>query len=251
MSGLAPITPDWPAPDNIVALTTTRSGGVSSAPFDSFNVAAHVADDLASVEANRQALLNHCQGLNQIQWLNQIHSATVVTAGETVCPDADASMTHQSGLACAVMTADCLPLIICDKRGEQIAAAHAGWRGLAGGVIDNTIAKFTGQKSDLMVWLGPAISQANFEVGDEVRQQFLKAFDDNDQDEVSQAFQASVNRAGHYFADLYQLARLRLKSLGVSNIYGGNLCSFADRQRFYSYRRDGQTGRMVTLIYKR
>lgn len=250
MSGLQVITPDWPAPDNIVALTTTRICGVSLAPFDGFNVAAHVNDNAASVEANRQALLNYCEGLQKVQWLNQIHSANVVTAGAESCPDADASITTEPALACAVMTADCLPLIVCDKHGHQVAAAHAGWRGLASGVIDNTVAQFSASESELMVWLGPAISQANFEVGEEILQQFLAAFETKDQDKVHQAFQPNIHREGHYFADLYQLARIRFNALGITNIYGGNFCSFDDSQRFYSYRRDGQTGRMVTLIYK-
>jgi len=240
------IVPDWPAPDNIAALTTTRIGGVSSAPFNSFNVAAHVDDDLQTVETNRQWLLDHCEGLEQIQWLNQIHSNRVANAGQECCPDADACFTAQPAIACAVMTADCLPLIICDKQGEEIAAAHAGWRGLAGGVIDNTVAQFTAEKSDLLVWLGPAISQVNFEVGAEVRQQFLEAFGV----QAQQAFKANRYRDGHYFADLYQLARIRLKALGISHIYGGDFCSYDDSEQFYSYRRDGQTGRMVTLIYK-
>ena len=251
MSGLQLITPDWPAPDNIVALTTTRIGGVSSAPFNRFNVASHVDDKAVSVEANRQTLLNHCEGLHKIQWLNQIHSAKVIMAGAETCPDADASMTAEPALACAVMTADCLPLLVCDKYGYQVAAAHAGWRGLAGGVIDNTVAAFSAAGNELMVWLGPAISQANFEVGEEVLQQFLAAFETKDQDKVYRAFQPNRQHEGHYFADLYQLARIRLNALGIANIYGGNLCCFEDSQRFYSYRRDGQTGRMATLIYKR
>ncbi|ARN72819.1 peptidoglycan editing factor PgeF [Oceanicoccus sagamiensis] len=245
------ITPDWPAPDNIVALTSTRIGGVSGPPYDSFNVAAHVDDDPAKVEANRQRLFKYCQGIEQIQWLNQTHSATVVNAGDAVCPDADASFTPLPAIACAVMTADCLPLIACDQQGRQIAAIHAGWRGLAGGVIDATMAKFTVPSSEIMVWLGPAISQANFEVGEDVRQQFLQAFNNSDQAAVLQAFRENSHRPGFYFADLYQLARIRLNNLGISAIYGGDFCTYKDSDRFYSYRRDGQTGRMVTLIYKR
>jgi YfiH family protein len=243
------VTVDWPAPSHIVALTTTRIGGISLPPYDSFNQAYHVGDDAESVLANRLQLLQHCPDLEQIQWLDQIHSAIAVPATADSVPSADASYSDRLGVACAVMTADCLPLLVCDKAGQQVAAIHAGWRGLQAGVIDSTLANFNTAAEDLLVWLGPAISQPYFEVGGDVRLQFMQW--PMDSELIEQAFVSNPQRPGHYFADLYQLARLNLQALGVSQIYGGDYCSFADSTRFYSYRREAVIGRMVSMIYKR
>lgn len=241
---------DWPAAEHIIAFTTYREGGVSLPPFDSFNMGDHVGDQPTAVQLNRRRLLNHCQGLETIQWLQQLHGTAVATAGEQQLPAADACFTRDAGIACAVMTADCLPILLCDRHGDQIAAVHAGWRGLVAGVIENTIASFDA-RSELMAWLGPAISQPHFEVGVEVRQKFLATATAAEQNRTALAFVANADRPGFYFADLYQLARLRLQQLGVNEIYGGNTCSYTNEDRFFSYRRDGECGRMVSVIYKK
>lgn len=245
------IRPDWPAPENIVSLCTLRSKGLSSPPFDSFNVALHVGDDGSDVEQNRQLILSEHPDIDEIVWLEQIHSNRVVNEPEsgTQLHQADASITSKAGLACAVMTADCLPILLTDKQGQQIAAVHAGWRGMVAGVIENTVAQFTAPGNELLAWFGPAISARHFEVGSEVRDAFV-ASDQQLSEQITQAFVPS-NKEGHFYADLYQLATLKLNSLGVSKLYGGECCTYADAERFYSYRRDGQTGRMVTLIYKK
>lgn len=258
MSELAPLSshwlrPDWPAPVNIVALTTTRMGEGRAGPYSSFNIAGHVGDDKQMVSTNRLRLLQACDGLEHIQWLNQIHSTTLIEAGLSIAPDADGSFTAATGVACAVMTADCLPLLFCDANGYQVAATHAGWRGLAAGIIETTVAGFDASADDLMVWLGPAISQSHFEVGDDVRRVFVAAAAASSkpiQDEVSRAFLPISQRSGFYLADLYQLARIRLQALGITKVYGGDWCSYTDAERFFSYRRDGVCGRMVSLIYK-
>lgn len=208
----------------------------------------HVGDDPSRVRQNRQRLLAHCPGLQRIQWLQQVHGVTVVAADGAGCPQADASYTRKAGLACAVMTADCLPLLICDRAGTQVAAVHAGWRGLLDGVIERSVAAFA-DAAQLLVWLGPAISQRHFEVGAELRERFV-AQAGVAAERVAEAFVPAV-RAGHYYADLYQLARQRLDALGVQAVYGGEHCSYAESERFFSYRRDAQTGRMVSLIYRR
>jgi YfiH family protein len=240
------LIPDWPAPENVVALTTKRTGGVSSKPYQSFNLAHHVGDQPADVELNRQQLMTSCSELKRIQWLEQIHSDIAVKAGQQTLPQADASFTDQQGLACAVMTADCLPLLVCDQQGNEVAAIHAGWRGLLNGIIEKTVQAMSSQPEQLMVWMGPAISAAHFEVGPELREQFV-----NHSEAAEQAFLSSRERDGHYLANLYLLATLRLRALAVTQIYGGEHCTFADTERFYSYRRDGITGRMVSLIYRK
>lgn len=242
------IQPQWPAPDNIIAFTSCRQGGVSGSPFDQFNLAQHVGDDRNKVVANRQWLQQHCQGLQQIQWLNQVHGVDVIDAVGDEELTADACFTQQCGLACAVMTADCLPVLFCDQAGQQVAAAHAGWRGLFAGVLENTVMSFAVPRDQLLVWLGPAISQPNFEVGAEVRTQFLAAAADTEV--MAQAFITNKNNPQRYLADLYQLARHRLQVMGVKHIYGGDYCSYNDNNLFYSYRRESVTGRMASLIYR-
>lgn len=236
---------DWPAPAGIHAGTTLRYGGVSQQPFDSFNLATHVGDDLHSVEQNRMQLITTLGLQQQPLWLNQQHSTLVINADNTdksiQAPIADASYAARAGVVCAVLTADCLPILLCDEQGKQIAAVHAGWRGLLNGIIEKTVAKF--QNKPILAWLGPAISQQAFEVGEEVRRAFVQH-----SNQTECAFLKS--RAGKWSADLYQLATMRLNSAGVVNIYGGGYCSFNEQQRFYSYRRSGQTGRMASLIWK-
>lgn len=245
------IVADWPAPEGIVALTTSRLGGCSVGPYQSFNLAQHVGDNEHTVAANRQQLVQYCQGLGRIQWLNQLHGIAVAEAAGGAPVDADASVTDRPGLGCAVLTADCLPVLMCDRAGQQVAAIHAGWRGLAAGVLEATLGCFRAPPEELLAWFGPAISQPAFEVGHEVREAFLAATAADWQARVSAAFVASDSRPEHFFADLYQLARLRLQRAGLSAIYGGDRCSFNETEQFYSYRREGVTGRMASLIYKR
>ncbi len=255
MNGAYPfavVKPDWPAPGHIEAFTSCRSGGFSLPPYDEFNLGLHVGDDSDRVKRNRQQLLASCSGLEKIHWLQQVHGTRCVYAdGLGSCPEADASFTELKGVACAVMTADCLPLLFCDDRGRQVAAVHAGWRGLCAGVIEAAVAAFDVAPAGLLVWLGPAISRDYFEVGAELREQFLQAASGGQQANVAAAFVSNDDKPGHYFADLYALARSRLSSLGVENIYAEQSCTYADSACFYSYRRQAVTGRMVSLIYKK
>lgn len=244
------IRPDWPAPANVRALTTTRLGGVSAAPFDALNLGDHVGDDPAAVATNRKIVLDTCVGLGAISWLEQVHGTEVAAADGRRKQRADAQFTREESLACAIMTADCLPVLFCDRAGTQVAAAHAGWRGLCAGVLEATIARFD-DPSRLLAWLGPAIGPANFEVGSEVREQFLAATPAL-APQIAACFKPGVakhEKAQHYLADIYALARLRLRAAGVAAVYGGGLCTVADRAHFYSYRRDGRCGRGASLIY--
>ncbi|MCF7201598.1 peptidoglycan editing factor PgeF [Pseudomonas oligotrophica] len=234
------LLPDWPAPANVRACVTTRAGGVSLAPFETFNLGDHVGDAPAAVAENRQRLqqLLGCE----VSWLAQVHSCDVVPAAVAAGVVADASWSTERGRACAVLTADCLPVLFCDRAGTRVAAAHAGWRGLAGGVLENTLAALDVAPQELLVWLGPAIGPQAFEVGAEVRQAFVEAHP-----QASVAFVPSVN-AGRFMADLYALARIRLAAQGVAAVHGGGLCTFSD-PRFYSYRRTPQTGRFASLVW--
>ena len=208
------IAPDWPSPENVVAGTTMRT----------------TADDLLP---------------EGVSFLNQVHGATVVTAetvrGSQEAVDADAVVGFEPGDVCAVRTADCLPVLLCSADGRTIAAAHAGWRGLAGGVLENTVAAMQCRAADVVAWFGPAISQANFEVGEDVRSAFISA------DPAAEVL-FTANDRGRWQADLYGLARRRLHQCGVEAIYGGGWCTFADDQRFFSYRRAAETGRMVSFV---
>lgn len=234
------IVPEWPAPARVHALQTTRQGGYSHAPYDSLNLGTHVGEDAITVVANRN-LLNKFVPSEPI-WLEQVHGINVVHAEQAGCvPRADACVSHQPNAVCTVMTADCLPVLICDEAGSVVAAAHAGWRGLADGVIEATVAAMQVPPSSLMVWLGPAIGPDAFEVGEEVREIFLG--------HDSAADTAFRPHGEKYFADIALLARLRLQALGIQHIYGGDFCTYTDPTRFYSYRRDGRTGRMATMIW--
>lgn len=235
------LIPDWPAPLKVKALQTTRSGGASVAPYDTFNLGAHVGDAPLVVAHNRQLLASLLP--SEPVWLNQVHGTVVVDAGQTSCyPQADACISTHPGAVCVVMTADCLPLLLCNEQGSVVGAAHAGWRGLCDGVIEQTVHSMGVAPDTLMAWLGPAIGPQAFEVGDEVRAAFVAR-----QREAEAAFVPGA--PGKWFADIYQLARLRLNALGITRIYGGGLCTHTDRARFYSYRRDGATGRMGTFIW--
>lgn len=234
------LMPDWPAPANVRACVTTRSGGVSAAPFDTFNLGDHVDDDPAAVAANRAQLVEvlGCQPA----WLRQVHGIVVAEADPAVVIEADGNWTATPGIACTAMTADCLPALFCDCAGTRVAAAHAGWRGLVGGVLEATVQALSVAPQELLVWLGPAIGPAAFEVGAEVREAFVQQHA-----EAASAFVPSVN-AGRFMADIYQLARIRLAAIGVTAVSGGGLCTYND-PRFYSYRRSARTGRFASLIW--
>jgi len=233
------IVPDWPAPPRVRALSTTRAGGSGSGPYASFNLAAHVGDDPAVVAANRRLL---DPGIAPL-WLQQVHGTRCVdVAASADGVEADASWSRSSALACAVLTADCLPVLLCDDAGTVVAAAHAGWRGLAAGVIEATVAAMAVPGARLMAWLGPAIGPTAFEVGDEVRAAFLRQ-------DAAAATAFVPHGAGKWLCDLYALAARRLARLGVERVYGGGYCTFSEPERFFSYRRDGATGRMATLVW--
>ena len=251
MNELQMIQPDWPIPDNVVAFTTTRVGGVSKGVYQGFNLADHVGDNSTDVQANRARLLSTCEGLDSIKWLQQVHSTTAIDAGKVTEGElqaADASYTTQAGLACVVMTADCLPLLICQRQGQEVAAIHAGWRGLLDGIIEKTIHSMKSSPEDLLVWLGPAISDKHYEVGPEIYQQFVSR-----DPQAAKAFAPSPDTHHHYMANLYGLTKQRLEGAGipVHAVYGGDYCTYADSDQFYSYRRDGETGRIASLIYRK
>tara|TARA_R110001592_G_scaffold315880_4_gene592036 strand:- start:7596 stop:8375 length:780 start_codon:yes stop_codon:yes gene_type:complete len=252
------IVPNWPAPANVLALSTTRKGlagylGASVGAYSRFNLGDHVDDSLLNVAKNRAALLAACDNLDAILWLQQVHGIEVCEVSDVraapVC--ADASITQAKGLGCAVLTADCIPVLFCRIDGGEVAAAHAGWRGLCAGVLVNTVSAFNCPPQELMAWIGPAISQAHFEVGPEVYRAFLKEFSGVSKAQIENAFRPSAYKAGHFYADINALAQCQLQNLGVAWVGGGDLCTYADADRFYSFRRDGQTGRQVSLIYRR
>ncbi|MFT6989782.1 MAG: YfiH family protein [Paraglaciecola sp.] len=249
------IQPDWPAPNNVKAFTSCRSGGFSRAPYDSFNLAQHVGDDRYLVNKNRQQLPNY----QNFIWLNQTHSNICVdldvnsngNVADTMF-QADACFSTMKSQVCAIMTADCLPILLCDQQGTCVAAVHAGWRGLADGVIENTVSKMPVDTKALMAWMGPAISQRHFEVGKEIKEAFIdypQAFIDNSQ--------TTDNK---YFADLYDIAKQKMFALGITQVFGGEYCTYHQTDLFFSHRwathqamsgasHIATTGRMVSAIY--
>ncbi|MFT3850082.1 MAG: peptidoglycan editing factor PgeF [Propionivibrio sp.] len=240
------ITPDWPAPPNVRSLITTRQGGVSQGVYSSLNLGDHVNDDPAAVARNR-ALVSARIDVRAL-WLRQVHGTRAVDAAACLnsapegVPEADAAWTRRAGVACVVMTADCLPVLLCDRAGTVVAAAHAGWRGLLDGVLEATVDAMGVVGEELIAYLGPAIGPQAFEVGDEVRSAFVGASKN-----AAAAFQPG--HRGKWLADIYRLARLRLLATGVEQIHGGDFCTVTDAVRFFSYRRDGQTGRMASMIW--
>ncbi|ROL86997.1 peptidoglycan editing factor PgeF [Pseudomonas chlororaphis] len=234
------LIPDWPAPAGVKACVTTRAGGVSLAPFDSLNLGDHVDDNPEAVAENRRRLTD-CFSIKPA-WLKQVHGIDVVEADPSVVATADASWSATPGIACSAMTADCLPALFCDRAGTRVAAAHAGWRGLAAGVLEATLDSLKVVPEDVLVWLGPAIGPQAFEVGPEVREAFVRHLP-----QTEQAFVPSRN-PGKLMADIYTLARLRLAACGVTAVYGGGFCTVSD-PRFYSYRRSPRTGRFASLIW--
>jgi YfiH family protein len=252
------IIPDWPVPKNVRALQTTRRGGVSAAPYDSLNLGDHVGDAPQAVARNRQLFSPLLP--SEPVWLKQVHGTAVVYADATSClPQADACIATHRGAVCVVMTADCLPILLCDDAGSVVGAVHAGWRGLCDGVIERTVQAMAVPPQTLMTWLGPAIGPQAFEVGEEVRAAFISK-----QPQAADAFipspPAPLPLAGEggtvvpgegkkYLADIYLLARQRLEALSITRIYGGDLCTYTDNTQFFSYRRDGATGRMGSFIW--
>jgi YfiH family protein len=235
------IVPEWPAPAAVGARAPTRGGGVSSGPYSSLNLGEHVGDASAAVAENRARLTRHLP--SSPRWLTQVHGTTVVDAGSLSAPvEADASLTREAGVVCAVMTADCLPVLFCDRRGTVVAAAHAGWRGLAAGVLERTVVAMGAPPAEILAWLGPAIGPRAFEVGEEVREAFVA-------DDAAAVSAFVANDRGRWQADLYALAHRRLAACGVSAVYGGGLCTFTDGARFFSFRRSPVTGRMATLVW--
>lgn len=236
------IQPRWPAPARVRAAVTTRRGGCSIGPYASLNLGDHVGDDPQTVAANRARLREALALPSEPRWLRQVHGCAVADGAAAGTPaEADAAISRRVGEVCAVLTADCLPVLFCDRAGSRVGIAHAGWRGLAAGVLGAAV-RALDAPGELMAWLGPAIGPEAFEVGAEVREAFV---DKNAAH--ADAFRAS--RPNHWLADLYALARRELTVLGVEDISGGGFCTFADGERFFSYRRDGRTGRMASLIW--
>lgn len=244
MHSLSFIVPDWPAPANVKALQTTRNGGVSKTPYASLNLGEHVKDDLIAVAHNRQLLSPYLP--SEPVWVNQVHGVEVIDAAKSGClENADGAFATRKDVVCVTMTADCLPVLLCDKAGTVVAAVHAGWRGLCDGVIEAAIAKMPAQPSDILAWLGPAIGPDAFEVGSEVRAQFVE--------KDAQARSAFKPHGDKWLCDMYTIAKQRLNTLGVTQIYGGGVnaefCTYTDEARFFSFRRDNVTGRMASLIW--
>lgn len=246
------IVPHWPdLPAHVGALATTRHGGVSAAPYDDgaggggLNLGLHVGDDAVLVARNRALVEAHLPG--RPAWLSQVHGIDVIDAASTVDRPADASFATQSGAVCAIMTADCLPVLFADLDGNVVGAAHAGWRGLAAGVLGATVRAMHGAGAgEITAWLGPAIGPAAFEVGEDVRSTFLSALPG-----AHHAFVSYPGRSGKYLADMAMLAKLMLARDGITRVWGGDHCTVKEAQQFYSYRRDGVTGRQASLIWLR
>jgi polyphenol oxidase len=245
LSGIGWLAADWPAPAGVVAGTTLRQGGVSIGVYGSLNLAAHVGDDPVRVDENRRRVREQLRLPGEPVWLDQVHGTSVVRA-DTIAgrPVADGLVTSRRNVVCAVLTADCLPVVLASAHGNEVAVAHAGWRGLSAGILESTIAAMAAAPADLMAWLGPAISGAAFEVGDEVRNAFLAA-------DAAAAHCFHRNERGRWQADLDGLAVRRLERAGVNRIHGGGRCTFSEPEDFFSYRRDGQCGRQATFAYRR
>lgn len=237
------IVPQWPIPQGVGACSSTRIGGVSLPPYDSLNLGAHCGDNLTHVEENRSVFYAAANLPSKPVWLEQVHGKAVLklTGEPYVSKRADASYSNTPGTVCAVMTADCLPVLLCNKAGTEVAAAHAGWRGLCDGVLEETVACFKDKPENIIAWLGPAIGPAAFEVGPEVRDAFMA---------VDAKAQMAFRPAGDkYYADIYTLARQRLANVGIENVHGGDRCTHSEAGDFFSYRRDRITGRMASFIW--
>lgn len=244
------IVPHWPAPANVLTCITTRKGGHSSPPYEQNNLGLHVGDDPGKVQQNRTEVYSVLGLIKAPQWLEQIHGVKVIKAkADGLVRTADGSYTDEPGQACVVMTADCLPILLCDTKGTQVAAIHCGWRSLAKGIVFRALHKFSCPPESILAYFGPAISQTHFEVGIDVLEAFFKASRNLKHTENIAAAFAPATRPLHFYADIYALARAELNALGVTQLYGGDACTYGDSGRFYSYRRDGVTGRMASLIW--
>jgi purine-nucleoside/S-methyl-5'-thioadenosine phosphorylase / adenosine deaminase len=235
--------PEWPAPARVRAFATTRAGGGSVGPYASLNLGDHVGDAAAAVAANRRLVQAYLPA--EPLWLRQVHGVAVADAGlpQSGPPEADAAVARHAGQVCVVLTADCLPVLFCDTAGQVVAAAHAGWRGLLSGVLERTVDAMRVPPSEVLAWLGPAIGPTAFEVGEDVREAFIM----EDRLAASAFLPGAV--AGKWWADLPALARWRLARKRVTQVYGGTLCTYGDAEHFYSYRRDGVTGRLGSFIW--
>ena len=242
MPALQFLEPDWPAPARVRAFMTTRSGGVSAGTYASFNLATHVGDDEAAVAENRRRLRSALQLPSEPAWLEQVHGIDVAVLPRSAARPADASVSFERGEVCAVMVADCLPIFLASRDGDRVGLAHAGWRGLAAGVVEAAVTALDCDPGKLVAWLGPAIGPAAFEVGPEVREAFTVH-------DPAAAAEFRLGRDGRFLADLPALARRRLAACGVTSVSGGTHCTYSDPARFYSYRRDGATGRMAALAW--
>lgn len=237
------VLPEWPAPSNVRAVATTRAGGVSTGPFASLNLGHMTEDAPEAVTANRRLLSGRLGLSREPAWLQQVHGNVVVRADVVrEPPAADASWTDQPDVHCVVLVADCLPVLFCDRAGTRVAAAHGGWRGLAGGILDATVEALGVEPGELLAWLGPAIGPDAFEVGPEVHDAFVTRWP-----ETATAFRAG--RGDRFMCNIARIARIRLDALGVREVSGGGFCTMNDSDRFYSFRRDGVTGRMAALIW--
>jgi len=236
------IKPNWPAAKTVHAFTTTRQNGYSKSPYNAFNLASHVKDDIKSVIANRKLLKQQLNLPNEPTWLNQRHENIVIDASEPSTYEADGAYTNQKDVICTVLTADCLPILLCNSEGTEIAALHAGWRGLTKNIIESGIKKFINKPQSILAWLGPAIDPEAFEVGETVRKQFLE-FDP----QTKPAFKQS--QQNKWKMNIYKIAEQQLLNLGVTKIFSSNLCTYTNEKLFYSYRRNNQTGRMASLIW--
>ena len=245
------IIPQWPVPASVKSAITLRTGGYSQPPFDSNNLATHVEDNPADVQLNRDNLVKTLNLPAEPLWLDQYHSTDLVYLPDTSrAARADASYSDRPDSVCVILTADCLPVLFCNRSGSQVAAAHAGWRGLCGGILRNTVASFKDSADQIMAYLGPSIGPEAFEVGEEVLEAFLqKAQNQTHRRNIETAFTPVQAVTGKYLADLHQLARADLAACGVTQVYGGDFCSYADSERFYSYRREPKTGRNASLIW--
>jgi polyphenol oxidase len=245
MTDLPVITPDWPAPANVRALSTTRLGGVSTGAYAELNLGDHVGDSPSAVATNRHRVVSRLGLPGMPVWLRQVHGVAVAELSSAPPrPEADAAWTNCKGQVCAILTADCLPVLFCDRAGTVVAAAHAGWRGLSAGVLASCLRRMRVPADQVIAWLGPAISQQAFEVGAEVRAAFVQ-----EDAGAAECFLTSTTGEGKYQADLYGLARRQLQGLGVTAVYGGDYCTYGDSGRFFSYRRDGVCGRMASLVW--
>lgn len=236
------IVPDWPAPANVKAFITTRAGGISGGAYASFNLGLRTDDSPQAIAANRQRLRAALP--QEPKWLRQVHGSLVVEADDlNGVPEADAAVARRPRTVCAVLVADCIPVLLADRAGATVGIAHAGWRGLAGGVIENAVERMTVAAEELIAYLGPGIGRHAFEVGADVREAFLAR-----DARAEAAF--TPHTPGKWLADLFLLARQRLAGAGIRSIHGGELCTYSDPQRFYSYRRDRATGRMAAVIWR-